>query len=146
MWRRVVIALVVLEWSVRLQAGTPQLVLSAGDSSDHRMHMISVAPGVLLEVLDWGGAGPPVILLASFGNTAHVFDDFAPLLTRSHRVIGITRRGIGRSGAPQQGYTTERLAQDVVAVAETMNLARAVVIGHGSAGYELRWLGTHHRT
>lgn len=33
---------------------------------------------VWLEVLDWGGLVKPVILLASGGNTAHVFDEFAP--------------------------------------------------------------------
>ena len=41
---------------------------------------ISVADSVRLEVLDWGGTGRPVILLAGLGNTAHVFDAFAAKL------------------------------------------------------------------
>jgi len=40
-----------------------------------------VDDNVKLEVLDWGGTGRPLVLLAGLGNTAHVFDDFAPKLT-----------------------------------------------------------------
>ena len=36
---------------------------------------------VRLEVVDWGGQGPTLILLAGLGHTAHVFDGFAPRLT-----------------------------------------------------------------
>jgi hypothetical protein len=39
-----------------------------------------VQEGVRLEVLDWGGSGRPLVLLAGGGDTAHVFDDFAPKL------------------------------------------------------------------
>src|SRR5579872_1419972 len=46
------------------------------DPSPHRIRHIVVAPGVQLEVLDWGGNGPPLVSLAGLGNTAHVYDDF----------------------------------------------------------------------
>ena len=59
---------------------------------------IPVAQEVRLEVLDWGGTGKPLVLLPGGGNTAHVFDDFAPKLTREFHVYGITRRGFGESG------------------------------------------------
>src|SRR4030095_10863749 len=42
------------------------------DPSHHRVRMITVAPKVSLEVLDWGGAGEPVVFLAGLGNSAHV--------------------------------------------------------------------------
>ena len=38
---------------------------------------VTVAKGVRLEVLDWGGTGRPVVLLAGLGNSAHIFDGFA---------------------------------------------------------------------
>jgi len=34
----------------------------------------TVQPDVKLEVLDWGGTGRNLVLLAGLGNTAHVFD------------------------------------------------------------------------
>ena len=46
--------------------------------------------GVRLEVLDWGGSGGPLVLLAGGGDTAHVFDDFAPKLTSSFHVALLT--------------------------------------------------------
>ena len=68
-------------------------------SSPHTIQMVSVEKGVSLEVLDWGGHGRPVILLAGLGNTAHVFDKFAPKLATRYQVYGITRRGFGASSA-----------------------------------------------
>ena len=54
------------------------------DPSPHSVQFVAVAENVRLEVLDWGGTGRPVVLLAGGGNTAHVFDDFATKLTPSY--------------------------------------------------------------
>ena len=72
-----------------------QTVSEWRDPSPHRATMVSVDREVTLEVLDWGGTGRPLVLLAGQGNTAHVFDDFAPRLTSLGHVYGITRRGYG---------------------------------------------------
>jgi pimeloyl-ACP methyl ester carboxylesterase len=66
--------------------------------------MVSVEKGVSLEVLDWGGTGRPLVLLTGLGDTAHVFDEFAPKLTASYHVYGITRRGRGASSAAVELY------------------------------------------
>lgn len=62
------------------------------DPSTHHVSLVQVEKDVRLEVLDWGGSGRPVVLLAGLGNTAHVFDDFAEKLKTEHRVIGIEWR------------------------------------------------------
>src|ERR1019366_2274860 len=54
--------------------------------------------------LDWGGVGRPVVLLSGLGNTAHVFDEFAPKLAVGFHVYGVTRRGFGASSIPTDGY------------------------------------------
>ncbi len=51
------------------------------DTSPHVQRFVEVEPGVKLEVLEWGGTGRPVVLLAGRGSQAHVFDDFAAKLT-----------------------------------------------------------------
>jgi hypothetical protein len=61
--------------------------------------MIPIGPGVALEVVDWGGRGAPLVFLAGLGNTAHVFDTFAPQFTDHFHVVGITRRGFGASAS-----------------------------------------------
>lgn len=62
------------------------------DTTRHTVRYVSVENGVQLEVIDWGGTGRPVVLLHGMNATAHVFDDFAPELTRDYHVYGITRR------------------------------------------------------
>src|SRR5260370_4834366 len=64
------------------------------DPSPHTAQLVSVDKDVRLEVLDWGGSGRPVILLAGGGNTAHVFDQFAPKLAANYHASWITRRGL----------------------------------------------------
>jgi non-heme chloroperoxidase len=70
------------------------------DTSPHTVQMIQVEPDIKLEVLDWGGTGRPLVLLSGMGDTAHVFDKFAPKLTAKYHVYGITRRGFGASSKP----------------------------------------------
>lgn len=114
------------------------------DPSPHATRLVTVEDDVQLEVLDWGGSGPAIVLLAGLGDTGHVFDDFAPMLTTRYRVIGVTRRAHGRSSAPLTGYGFARLAEDVVRVIDTVGLSRPVVIGHSFAGEELHVLGARH--
>jgi pimeloyl-ACP methyl ester carboxylesterase len=116
------------------------------DPSPHRVLSVEVAPNVKLEVLDWGGAEPAVVLLAGLGNTAHIFDNFAPKLARTYHVYGITRRGFGASSAPPSGYTTDRLARDVIEVIESLKIQRPIVAGHSFAGEEMTVLGTQFPT
>jgi pimeloyl-ACP methyl ester carboxylesterase len=113
------------------------------DAAPHEVLSIGVAEGVQLEVLDFGGVGPAILLLPGLGATAHSFDVFAPRLARNHRVIALTRRGTGASSRPDFGFDTPRLANDVLRVMDAMKLDKALLIGHSIAGDELTWLGGH---
>ena len=61
-----------------------------------KTQFVEVQPDVELEVLDWGGTGRTLVLLAGGGSTAHVYDSLGPKLAVHYHVIGITRRGFGR--------------------------------------------------
>jgi len=95
-------------------------------------------------VLDWGGTGRVLVLLAGLGNTAHVFDGFAPKLTAAYHVYGITRRGFGASSSPSSGYSADRLGDDILVVLDTLKIYRPVLVGHSIAGEELSSVGTRH--
>ncbi len=97
-----------------------------------------------LEVLDWGGSGRALVFLAGLGDTAHVFDDFAPKLTPEFHVYGITRRGFGASSHPDSGYLADRLGDDVIAVLDALKLEKPVLVGHSIAGEELSSVGSRH--
>jgi len=122
-------------------------VPKSGDTSPHQVFFIPVERAVKLEVLDWGGVGRPLVLLAGLGYDAHVYDTFAPKLTAHHHVYGITRRGFGSSSAPDPvdgNYTSDRLGDDVMAVMDQLRLDRPVLVGHAKAGQELSSIGSRH--
>lgn len=105
---------------------------------------IQVEPGVKLEVIDWGGSGRPVVLLAGNTLTAHEFDEFAPSLGATYHVYAVTRRGWGASSAPATGYQSDRLGDDVLAVIDSLHLTTPVLAGHSFAGAELSSIGSRH--
>lgn len=114
------------------------------DASPHKAQFITVDANVKLEVLDWGGTGRPLVLLAGLGNSAHVFDKFALKLIPRYHVYGITRRGFGESSVPDSGYSADRLGDDVLAVIDALKLDRPVLAGHSIAGEELSSIGSRH--
>lgn len=114
------------------------------DPSPHIRKFVEVEQGINLEVLDWGGTGRSIILLPGSGNTAHIYDDFAPKLTSFGHIYGITRRGFGASSHPDTGYTEQRLAEDVLSVMRELKIIKPVLIGHSMSGEELTWLGNQH--
>lgn len=106
--------------------------------------MIAIDKDVKLEVLDWGGRGRPVVLLAGLGGTAHAFDHFAPKLAETFHVYAITRRGFGFSTHAASGYSADRLADDVLAVIDSLRIHRPVLAGHSLGGEELSSIGSRH--
>lgn len=117
------------------------------DTSPHSVKFVTVETGVKLEVLDWGGSGRALVLLAGGGDTAHAYDDFAPKLTLQYHVYGITRRGYGASSAPppnQSNYSSDRLGDDVLAVLDALKIERPVLAGHSAGGEELSSVGSRH--
>src|SRR6266550_844885 len=117
------------------------------DPSPHSIQFVNVDENVKLEVLDWGGSGKPLVLLAGLGNTAHIFDSFADKLIATYHVYGITRRGFGASSSPTPAngnYSADRLGDDVLAVIDALKLNRPVLVGHSIAGEELSSIGTRH--
>jgi len=115
------------------------------DPSPHTARISEVEPGTSIEVLDWSGSGRTLVLLAQLGQTAHIYDDWAPKLARSYRVLGITRRGHGESAMPPEAsLSTERLGADIVAILDALKVPRPVLVGHAFAGEEMSWIGSHH--
>jgi pimeloyl-ACP methyl ester carboxylesterase len=93
--------------------------------------------GARLHLVDWGGHGPPLILLAGLNNSARIFDDLAPRLTARHHVYAFTRRGFGLSEQTAGGYEMAALSQDVLGLMDALGIRRADLVGHSIAGGEL---------
>lgn len=117
------------------------------DQAPHTAMFVTVDAGVKLEVLDWGGTGKSLVLLAGLGDNAHVFDSFAPKLKAKYHVYAITRRGFGASDSPapaNPNYSANRLGDDVIAVLDALKVTHPVLVGHSIAGEELSSIGTRY--
>ena len=117
------------------------------NSRNQKVMSINVERGVNVEVIDFGGVGPDLILLSGLGDTAHRFSHFAEKLTKTFHVYGITRRGFGTSSSPDpspENYGSDRLGNDVLAVIDALHLDKPIVAGHSIAGSELSSIGTRH--
>ncbi|MEJ2540930.1 MAG: alpha/beta hydrolase [Gemmatimonadota bacterium] len=109
-----------------------------------RQSFIEVTPGVRLEVLDWGGIGPPLVLLAGAAHSAWVFEDFAPYFTDRRKVVGITRRRHGNSDAPTEPFGLTDLADDIIVVLDSLGISQADIMGHSFGGAEITQLALAH--
>ena len=116
--------------------------LGWSEPNQPQSRFVEVEPEVRLQVLDWGGSGPPLVLLAGLGDNAHVFDHFAYQFTDKFHVVGITRRGFGASSQPEGGYDVATRALDDVKVLDALGMSKAVFVGHSMAGDELSKLGS----
>jgi non-heme chloroperoxidase len=139
-----VLALLQTHIATALLAFTPPYSMALSDTlppwhdpSPHREIHIRVGNAVQLEVLDWGGSGPPLVFLAGLQDVAHGFDDFAPEFTGDHHVLAITRRGYGASSQPRSGYDLAGRVADLRAVLDSLGLPRVALVGHSIAGDEL---------
>ena len=117
---------------------------NAASVSTPQTRQIRIGRGVSLEVVDWGGRGRPLVFLGGLGNTAHVFDDFAPGFRDEFHVVGITRRGFGASSSASPPRELDTLVADLDAVLDTLGITRPILTGHSIAGEEMtRWAQLH---
>lgn len=113
------------------------------DPSPHTVGYITVNQ-VRLHYLDWGGKGNALVLLHGLGDTSHIYDDVAPTFTNDFRVLGLTRRGHGKSDIPETGYDTATLVEDIRQFLDSMKIERVVLAGHSFAGDELTRFAVMH--
>lgn len=86
---------------------------------------------------------PPLILVNSLGADHAVWNPVLPGLARYFRVIRLDKRGHGASDAPAGDYSIERLARDVLAVADAAGAARFHYAGLSIGGMIGIWLAAN---
>jgi hypothetical protein len=82
--------------------------VSCFDTSPHKTTFVTVDSGVRLEVLDWGGAGDPMVLLTGAGDNAHVYDEFAFQFTDRFTSSASRAEDSDARASPPAGTTSTR--------------------------------------
>lgn len=106
---------------------------------------IKTRDGVDIFVKDTGGTGRAVVLTHAWPLNADIWDYQATALSKAgYRVISYDRRGFGRSGKPETGYTFDTFADDLAAVIEQTSVRDAMIVGYSMGGGEVvRYLTRH---
>jgi pimeloyl-ACP methyl ester carboxylesterase len=128
--------------SVVTQATTPVPATSTRDEKSTRKSDFIRVNGVNLHYLDWGGQGETILFIHGFPGSAHNFDEMAPKFTDRFRVLGLTRRGHGKSEKVETGYETDNLVEDVRQFLDAMKVEQVNLIGFSAGGDELTRFAT----
>ena len=101
------------------------------------MSTITTKDGVHIFYKDWGH-GQPIVFHHGWPLSSDDWDtQMLFFLQHGYRVIGIDRRGHGRSSQVSDGHDMDHYAADAAAVVDHLNLRNAVHIGHSPGGGEV---------
>jgi non-heme chloroperoxidase len=108
------------------------------------MSTVTTSDGVEIFYKDWGH-GQPIVLHHGWPLSCDDWDSQMLLLVQQgYRVVGIDRRGHGRSSQVSDGHDMDHYAADAAAVIEHLNLRNTVHIGHSTGGGEAtRYVARH---
>src|SRR5260370_36451285 len=81
------------------------------------------------------GQGTPVVFLHGYPLSSAIWHTQQQGLSDHYRVITPDLRGHGQSPAPDGVYEMDTLAADVLALLDSLNIPKAVIMGHSMGGY-----------
>ena len=90
------------------------------------------------------GSGPPVVLLHGWTCNRLFWREQTSFLARDHCVLAPDFRGHGQSCVPREGYTLERLAEDVHILMHDLGMWPGVIVGHSMGGMVAQQLAASH--
>ncbi len=100
--------------------------------------------GVRLHYQVEGRDGAPWLVLSnSLGTRLEMWEPQMPALLQHYRVLRYDTRGHGRSDAPPGPYSVAQLGEDVIALLNGLQIARAHFCGLSMGGMIGMWLGIH---
>ena len=97
--------------------------------------MSSISVGDIQLAYTDTGLGQPVVLLHGYPFNRSLWNEQVSALSNSFRVITPDLRGLGESDALPGPATMNRMAQDVAALLDHLQIARAVIGGLSMGGY-----------
>jgi len=110
------------------------------------MSTVTTKDSVEIYYKDWGpNDAQPIVFHHGWPLSSDDWDNqMLFFLSNGYRVVGIDRRGHGRSAQVSDGHDMDHYAADAAAVVEHLDLRNAVHIGHSTGGGEAtRYVARH---
>ena len=109
-----------------------------------RPSFIETDDGASLFHVDWG-TGKPVLFTHAWGLNADIWEyQLVELVDQGLRCVAYDRRGHGRSSDPGRGYDYDRLADDLAAIINRLDLTDVTLVAHSMGnGEAVRYLRRH---
>jgi pimeloyl-ACP methyl ester carboxylesterase len=117
---------------------------SKSTARDGRPSFVETDDGASLFYLDWG-SGKPVVFCHPWALNADIWEyQLTELADQGVRCVAYDRRGHGRSNDPGRGYDYDRLADDLAAVIDRLDLRDVTLVGYSMGnGEAVRYLSRH---
>lgn len=80
------------------------------------------------------GDGPPLLLIFGFTGDGHGWAQQLPAFAPRFRTVTYDNRGVGRSSAPEGGYTIAEMADDTIGLLDALGIERAHIVGYSMGG------------
>jgi aminoacrylate hydrolase len=90
------------------------------------------------------GAGFPVLMISGLGGLASFWHEQVAAFAKRYDVITHDSRGVGESDPIRGGYTVDRMAGDVIALMDRLEIERAHLLGHSTGGAIAQTLAVEH--
>ena len=90
---------------------------------------------VSLNLAEWSGDGPPVLMIHGWGEARESWDTVAPRLARDYHVYALDLRGFGRSGRAGHAHPRMAWVTDVARVMENISPDGMYIVGHSLGGW-----------
>ena len=107
------------------------------------MPHVELSDGVRLYYEDFG-SGRPLVFVHGGAATHALWEQQVYTLADTFRTITYDHRGVGSSDKPRDGYTVDRLADDLYELTQLLGLDNVTLVSHGFGGHiVLRCLARH---
>lgn len=129
---------------VRTNSGAhpPQLSDVIPPDQPFQRHMVDL-DGLHLSILE-AGTGDPIIFVHGVVTTSHIFPKYVGAYSPDFRGIAVDLRGYGDSEKPMTGFSIPQFSDDLIKLADVLQIKQAVWVGVSMGGMILQRLALEH--
>ena len=100
--------------------------------------------GVEIQLAVWEGKGKTVLCIHGLTANCRCWDTIAEALAPDHMIFAMDLRGRGFSEKPLSGYSIDQHCQDILAVLDSLEVEKAVLMGHSLGAFISLGFGAKH--